>query len=60
MAEQQGEKLVLAAPEIVAASFVSECVRFVVAKVLKKGFLFIAVDFKSGGVQKNCYKEVRL
>lgn len=52
--------MVLAAPEIVAASFVSECVRFVVAKVLKKGFLFIAVDFKSGGVQKNCYKEVRL
>lgn len=44
--------MVLAAPEIVAASFVSECVRFVVAKVLKKGFLFIAVDFKSGGVQK--------
>lgn len=50
----------LAAPEIVAASFVSECVRFIVSKVLKKGFLFTAVFFKSGGVQKNSYKELRL
>ena len=50
----------LAVPEIVAASFASECVRFIISKVLKKGFLFTAVYFKSGDVQKICHDELRL
>lgn len=50
----------LAVPEIVTDSFACEHVRFIIFKVLKEGFLFTAVYFKTGAVQKNCYNEVRL
>lgn len=51
LAEQQGEKLVLTAPEFVPAGFSNGCVRVIIPKVLKRVSVFTTVYFKPVVVQ---------